>query len=151
MPEYGPHVHNVYDMPHHGELQYHGPKEAKTVTEPSREIPVLREADVVVVGGGPGGCAAAITAARQGAKTILVERYGHLGGMATGGLVNIIPNLGDTYGRQAIGGFCQELIDRLAARNGATYPEKKYWGSTDKDEVQKYVDANMMHFYIQPN
>ena len=92
MPEYGPHVHNVYDLPHDSELVYHGPQEKKTVTEPSREIPVLREADVVVVGGGPGGCAAAVTAARNGAKTILVERYGHLGGMATGGLVNIIPN-----------------------------------------------------------
>lgn len=56
MPEYGPHVHNVYDLPHDSELVYHGPKEQKTVTEPSREIPVLREADVVVVGGGPGGC-----------------------------------------------------------------------------------------------
>ena len=123
----------------------------KSVAEAAREVNVMREVDVCVVGGGPGGIAAAVSAARGGAKTLLIERYGHLGGMSTGGLVNIIPNLGDTYGRQAIGGFCQELIDRLAARNGATYPEKKYWGSTDKDEVQKYVDANMMHFYIRRN
>ena len=123
----------------------------KSIPEAAREVNVLREVDVCVVGGGPGGIAAAVSAARGGAKTLLIERYGHLGGMSTGGLVNIIPNLGDTYGRQAIGGFCQELIDRLAARNGATYPEKKYWGSTDKDEVQKYVDANMMHFYIRRN
>ncbi|MHB8105553.1 MAG: FAD-dependent oxidoreductase, partial [Dehalococcoidales bacterium] len=61
----------------------------KTVREPARDIKVWREADVVVVGGGPGGIAAAISAARNGAKTVLIERYGHLGGMATGGLVNI--------------------------------------------------------------
>ena len=118
MPEYGPHVH--YDLPPDSELVYHGPQEPKTVTEPSREIPVLREADVVVVGGGPGGCAAAVTAARNGAKTILVERYGHLGGMATGGLVNIIPNLADIYGKQGIGGFCQEYITRLKTGAPAT-------------------------------
>ena len=123
----------------------------KSIPEAAREVNVMREVDVCVVGGGPGGIAAAVSAARGGAKTLLIERYGHLGGMSTGGLVNIIPNLGDTYGKQAIGGFCQELIDRLAVRNGATYPEKKYWGSTDKAEVQKYVDANMMHFYVRRN
>ena len=123
----------------------------KSVPEAAREVNVLREVDVCVVGGGPGGIAAAVSAARGGARTLLIERYGHLGGMSTGGLVNIIPNLSDIYGRQAIGGFCQELIDRLAARNAATYPERKYWGSTDPDEVQKYVDANMMHFYVRRN
>ena len=112
MPEYGPHVHNVYDMPHDAEVVRHGLTEKKSYAEPSREIPVIREVDVVVVGGGPGGCAAAVSAARNGAKTVLLERYGHLGGMATGGLVNIIPNLADIYGSQGIGGFCQEFIDR---------------------------------------
>ena len=133
------------------ELQHKVSYGEKSVPEAARDVNVLREVDVCVVGGGPGGIAAAVSAARGGARTLLIERYGHLGGMSTGGLVNIIPNLSDIYGRQAIGGFCQELIDRLAARNAATYPEKKYWGSTDKDEVQKYVDANMMHFYIRRN
>ena len=151
MPEYGPHVHNVYDMPHDSELVYHGPVEKKTVTEPSREIPVLREADVVVVGGGPGGCAAAIAAARNGAKTILVERYGHLGGMATGGLVNIIPNLADIYGVQGIGGFCQEYITRLKNRGAADFPPKESWGQPDAALVEKYGKANMNHFYIRNN
>jgi FAD-dependent oxidoreductase family protein len=59
----------------------------KTVSEPAREIPVLAETDVLVIGGGPAGTAAAIAASRTGAETYLVERYNHLGGLWTGGLV----------------------------------------------------------------
>lgn len=59
----------------------------KFITEPSRQIPVLVETDVLVVGGGPAGTAAAIAASRAGASTCLVERYNHLGGLWTGGLV----------------------------------------------------------------
>jgi NADPH-dependent 2,4-dienoyl-CoA reductase/sulfur reductase-like enzyme len=66
-----------------------------TIQEPSREIHVAQEADVVVVGGGPAGIAAAIAAARNGAETVLVERYGHLGGLATGGLVILIMPMSD--------------------------------------------------------
>ena len=62
---------------------------ANTVSRPAEpHVPVLREAEVVVIGGGPGGLGAAVGAARQGAKTLLVERYGFLGGMATAGGVN---------------------------------------------------------------
>ena len=104
----------------------------ETVTEPARKVKVFRDVDVIVVGGGPGGVGAAISAARAGADTILLERYGHLGGMATGGLVNIIPNLGDIYGKQHIAGLCQELIDRLDARQATSYPQKKDWGTADR-------------------
>jgi phytoene dehydrogenase-like protein len=92
-----------------------------------------------------------VAAARGGAKTLLLERYGHLGGMSTGGLVNIIPNLGDIYGRQHIGGFCQELIDRLAARGAACFPEKRFWGGGEPAVVDRYMKANMTHFYIRKN
>src|SRR4030043_280537 len=101
----------------------------KTIVEPSREIKVCREVDVVVVGGGPGGFGSAVSAARSGAETVLIERYGHLGGMATGGLVNIIPNLSDISGKQHIFGLNQELIDRLDKRGGTSYPKKKDRGS----------------------
>ncbi len=61
--------------------------------ELSRDIPVVKEADVVVAGGGPGGLGAAVTAARNGAKTLLVERYGCPGGMAVMGEVHpFMPN-----------------------------------------------------------
>lgn len=52
-----------------------------------REIPLHDGYDVIVVGGGPAGCAAAIASAEQGAKTLLIESTGALGGMATSGLV----------------------------------------------------------------
>ena len=55
--------------------------------QPAREIPVVAEADVVVLGGGPAGVAAAVNAARTGVKVILLERYTFLGGLWTGGLV----------------------------------------------------------------
>jgi hypothetical protein len=121
----------------------------KTITEPAREIKICREADVVVVGGGPGGIGSAIAAARNGAKTVLIERYGYLGGMATGGLVNIIPNLSDISGKQHLYGLNQELLDRLDRRGGASYPEKKDWGTADKKVVDYYLDANLGWFYVR--
>ncbi len=121
----------------------------KTIREPAREIKVCREADVVVVGGGPGGIGAAIAAARTGADTVLVERYGHLGGMTTGGLVTIIPNLSNINGEQQIAGLCQELVDRLDAREATHYPKKADWGTSDEKKVNYYIDANLSFFYVR--
>jgi hypothetical protein len=74
--------------------------------------------------------------ARNGAKTVLIERYGHLGGMATGGMINIFPNLSDISGKQHIFGITQEIIDRLVKRGGAYYPRKEDWGTTDPKVVK---------------
>ena len=120
-----------------------------TYVEPAKEIRVVKETDVIVVGGGPGGVASAVCAARNGARTVLIERYGHLGGMATGGLVNIIPNLSDIRGKQHIFGLNQELIERLDQRGGTTYPQKSDWGSDDKRVVDYYHDANLGWFYLK--
>ncbi|NMA25418.1 MAG: FAD-dependent oxidoreductase, partial [Clostridiales bacterium] len=148
MAQYGSEVFHNYDQPRQFERKK---APAKTIAEAQRDVRVIRETDVIVVGGGPGGVAAAVSAARAGADTILLERYGHLGGMATGGLVNIIPNLGDIYGRQHVGGFCQEVIDRLASRGAANFPEKRFWGKSEASVVDTYLKANMMHFYIRKN
>ena len=137
-----------YDMPHQYERKVIS---KKTVTEAKRDVQVIREVDVVVVGGGPGGVASAVSAARGGADTVLLERHGHLGGMATGGLVNIIPNLGTIYGEHVIGGFCQELIERLTVRGGACFPEKRFWGKAEPLVVNKYLQANMGFFYVRKN
>ena len=77
----------------------------KTIREAARDTKVCRTADVVVVGGGPGGIGAALAAARSGADTVLIERYEHLGGMGTGGLVTIIPAMTDINGKQVIAGI----------------------------------------------
>jgi len=119
------------------------------ISEPARDIRVFREADVVVVGGGPGGVASAIAAARTGARTVLIERYGHLGGMATGGLINILPNLSDISGRQHIFGLNQEIIGRMEARGAAFYPKREDWGTTDRQVVDYYLQAKMEWFYIR--
>lgn len=72
----------------------------------------IPDSDVIVAGGGPGGLAAAVASARNGANTLLVERYGFLGGMATAGLVN--PYMTYWAGEeQIIHGIHQEIIDRL--------------------------------------
>src|SRR5579884_3236901 len=89
------------------------PPPSRTITEPSREVPVFAETDVLVVGGGPAGCAAAAAAARVGAEVLLVERYGYLGGLSTGGLVIWIDRMTDWEGRQVITGFARDILDRL--------------------------------------
>lgn len=75
--------------------------------------------DIVVIGGGPGGLPAALAAARQGARVLLVERNGYLGGNLTLGL----PLLGylDKYGNQVVRGIAQEFVDALRQK-GACSP-----------------------------
>ena len=101
-----------------------------THTEPAREIPVYRDCDVLVVGGGPSGTAAAAAAARQGADVVLLERYNHLGGLSTGGLVIWIDRMSDWTGQLVIRGFAEELFKRLPA-DAVAGPDRADWGSTD--------------------
>lgn len=79
-----------------------------SVSEPARTTPVAAEVDVVVCGGGPAGTAAAVAAARQGAKTILIEAHGCLGGIWTAGLLAYIL---DTKNK---GGLMREIMERIA-------------------------------------
>jgi hypothetical protein len=101
-----------------------------TLREPARDIPVYRECDVLVVGGGPSGTAAAVAAARLGAEVVLLERYNHLGGLSTGGLVIWIDRMTDWSGKLVIRGFAEEIMDRLP-REAVAGPARKDWGSRD--------------------
>jgi len=96
----------------------------KTILEPSQELPIVQEADVIVIviGGGPSGITAALSAARNGAKTVLVEKDGFLGGNATMGLPLFCFH--DVKGNRIIEVLAREFVDRLRKRGGASqdYP-----------------------------
>ncbi|QQO35594.1 FAD-dependent oxidoreductase [Bradyrhizobium diazoefficiens] len=104
------------------------------VNEPPRQVPVRHAVDVLVVGGGPAGTAAAIAAGRLGAKVILAERYNHLGGLSTGGLVIWIDRMTDWDGRLLIAGLGRELLDRLP-KDAVLGPAESLWGSRAAEHV----------------
>src|SRR5687767_3594680 len=93
--------------------------------EDARDTPVHGEYEVVVLGGGPAGIAAAAAAARTGRSTVLLERYGFLGGAGTAaGLANFCGLHAKVDGehRQVVRGVADDVLDRLAALNGLSKP-----------------------------
>lgn len=111
------------------------------VDEPPRRTPLLGEFDVVVLGGGPSGIAAAIAAARGGCRTLLVEAYGFLGGMGTAaGVTNFCGLHANVHGeiRQVVHGVADELLDRLRAIGGLNEPHLLFGG---KAAAQAYDNA----------
>jgi len=99
----------------------------KTYHEPARDIPVLAEYDVAVCGGGPAGCAAAIASARHGARTLLVEKEGALGGAPV--TQNVVPIL-STNGVD-FQGIWHEWARALRNLNGITkISHQPMWGTT---------------------
>jgi len=98
---------------------------ASYLTEPARQTAVLGEYDVVVLGGGPAGIAAAVAAARAGRSTILLERYGFLGGMGTAaGVTNFCGLHANVHGeiRQVVQGVAADLLDRIDKLGGLNAP-----------------------------
>ena len=121
------------------------------VFEPAREIPVFHETDVVVVGGGPAGFAAAVAAARNGAKVALIERYGSLGGLFTNGMVlEMLATCRRDESRWSLvtRGVCEEFM-RRATKFGSDFctPETlpaRHWQPTVDPEAAKVLMDEMI-------
>jgi hypothetical protein len=98
---------------------------ANHIVEPSRKTRVLGDYEVVVLGGGPAGIAAALAAGRAGRATILIERYGFMGGAGTAaGLSTFCGLHAVVHGRheQVVHGIADDILGRLAAKDGLNAP-----------------------------
>ncbi len=119
------------------------------IPEPARNTEVIAQVDVVVCGGGPAGVGAALAAARNGAKTLLIESQMCLGGMATSGMVN---RLGPYHDQKQIilGGIAWEVLSILIGRGLAQSPVicppkdwMSYWLAFDPEGMKLVLDELM--------
>ncbi len=97
----------------------------KSITEPARKIPLYGEYEVAVLGGGPAGIAAAAAAARAGRRTLLIERYGFLGGMGTAaGVTNFCGLHANVFGEmhRVVQGIASDLLGRIDRLGGLNAP-----------------------------
>ena len=114
------------------------------VIQPQRELPILHQTDVLVVGGGSAGVVAAIAAKRAGASVTLVERYGHFGGLWTGGLVVLILGHIVKGGKQVCQGIGEEMMRRMDKLDGAIINRRPGVNPTVDAEAAKYVMVEMI-------
>lgn len=109
------------------------------------DIPHEGDYDVVVLGGGPAGVCAAVEAARNGARTLLVESSGMLGGMATSALVGPLMTSYDRDGaRPVVGGLYREIVNRLQDKGGVIVPEEAEASSVFTSYIGAY------HAHVTP-
>jgi hypothetical protein len=97
----------------------------KTIEEPARHVPLYGAYEVAVLGGGPAGIAAAVAAARAGRRTLLIERYGFLGGMGTAaGVTNFCGLHANVYGEmhRVVQGIASDLLGRIDRLGGLNAP-----------------------------
>jgi len=125
-----------------------------TYREAAREIPIVRDVDVLVVGGGPAGLAAAVAAARAGAKTTLIERFGYLGGTATASLmacINGFRNQVEPDATQTVRGIAEEIVLALKRLNGlgrSPYPQKAYPTEPGQLEYSYAIDTEKLKYVV---
>ena len=143
---------NIFPLPH---TVTDGPSctiQGGRIMQPAREIPVFHKTDVLVVGGGPAGFAAALAASRQGAKVTLIERYGSLGGLFTNGMVLLMMCTSvrkDGRFRLVTNGLAREFADRARALGSHAYGEqadrtRSHWQPTVDPEAAKYLMDRMV-------
>lgn len=120
--------------------------ELKTVHEAAREVPAIVKSDVVVVGGGSAGVGAAVSAARNGASVTLLERYPHLGGMASGGMVLVLDDM--VNGQEiTVTGIVMEMVERMKALGLAVYPPEED-RKTNWDVYRKWARWGAFDFHV---
>lgn len=123
------------------------------IKEKSRKLNVVNNYDTIVVGGGIAGIAAALASARNGAKTLLIERTYMLGGLGTAGLVTIYLPICDGMGRQVSYGIAEELL-RLSAKYGAEpnfRADGKHTGKAWLEEGHTIEEKKADRFDVQYN
>lgn len=105
----------------------------------TKTLSVKKEYDVIVCGGGVAGVAAAVTAAKQGFSTLLLEKSNILGGLATLGRINLFVPMCNGRGKQIIFGLCEKWV-RLSAKYGYdTIPEEWKNGEPKEYTEKRYV------------
>ncbi|MFW6343757.1 MAG: FAD-dependent oxidoreductase, partial [Sediminispirochaetaceae bacterium] len=121
----------------------------KEIKEKGRSIPVIAEADVVVVGGGPAGLAAALASAREGVETLLIERYGFFGGNISQAMVESLVWYRHEKTVEA-GGIGREL-EEFTAELGGTYPDSESTGLLlDADMFKCAADTLLQEAGVVP-
>jgi hypothetical protein len=120
----------------------------KVVDEPGRQTPVVVDTDVLVVGGGPAGQAAAVAAARAGAEVTLLERYGYLGGLASGGMVLVLDDM-CAEREVSVGGQALEIIDRMRRLGACVAPPMEDCFRNDPDIRDRWVRWGFEELYAR--
>ncbi|MEP0519256.1 MAG: FAD-dependent oxidoreductase [Hyphomicrobiales bacterium] len=112
----------------------------------SQQIPVVAETDVVVIGGGAAGVTAAVSAARNGCSVTLLERYHHLGGMASGGMVLVLDDMVNEGNEIVTTGIVDEFVTLMEKQDGAVYPPPEDL-QTNWDMWQKWSRWGCIDFH----
>lgn len=122
-----------------------------TIREPARDVPVVYDCDVCVVGGSCTGVFAAVAAARLGASVALIEWNGFFGGVATASLVNVWHSLQDRSGKQQIiGGLTTEVIERLQSRDAVTSRAAERGYALNTEVLKLELDRLVVEAGIRP-
>lgn len=110
-------------------------------------IPLLDTYDVLVAGGGPAGCAAAASAAREGAKTLLIEASGMLGGMGTGGLV---PSWCPFWDKEKIiyRGMAEKILNETKKYSSHIMPKDLEWVPIDSEVLKRVYDRFLTEYGV---
>ena len=124
-----------------------------TILEEPKEIPIIGNFDICVIGGSCTGVFAAVSAARLGAKVAIIENNGFFGGVATASLVNIWHSIYDTTGqKQIIAGLTTEVIERLKKRNGVSVrkPTESSHFVLNTEELKIELDELIIEAGVKP-